>query len=311
MKNFHFALTGAVILLLIGSCSIEEAGFDYQPEPDISDVWRPPEETPVIEEPVTEGENETPPDEKTPEEETPPPDETTEPEKEPGEGEDEESTGKEPDDISHKAPALQINELRTEFQGSSNRAEYIEFKMLSAGNLGGLRVFAVSNKNPMIYEFEPAEVQAGEYVVLHLRTLEETCKDEYGGSLDESGGTDSSPTARDIWIPGSNKLLHKTDAVYVMDENGRVLDAVMITDMPNSEWNSQFAEAAAFLFSHGAWKSTTGTSPGPADAVDSSGIGQAMTRSISRTETKENTHTAADWYVTPNSGATPGRPNNP
>ena len=211
----------------------------------------------------------------------------------------------------NRVPGLLINELRTEF--SKLNAEYIEFKMINAGNLGGLRVFAAwLNKNPMIYEFPPVEVEAGEYVILHLRTLEESCMDELGDNLDASGGTYSCPTARDLWIPGSSKLLHKTDAVYVIDQDDRVLDAIMLSETPDPFWNkSYFEEAAGFLFTKGAWKSPTGGICSPENAVSSTNVKTAITRSISRDETMDDTNTAAEWYVTANSGLTPGLPNNP
>jgi len=210
-----------------------------------------------------------------------------------------------------RIPEMLITELRTEYNSKYSRGEFIEFKMLSDGNLGGLRVFAVGNtKTPMIYQFEPVEVKSEEYVVLHLRTLEESCKNEYGEDLTESDGTDSSPTARDFWVPGVTKLLHITDIVYVLDQDDWVLDAVMIAEKPEA-WNKKnyFTEAAEFLFSKGAWSSTTGTMPGIEDAVDSSKT--TDTRTICRDETAGNTHTAADWYVTVGSGMTPGKPNNP
>jgi hypothetical protein len=206
------------------------------------------------------------------------------------------------------APALQINELRTEY--SKPRAEYIELKMLSDGNLEGLCVYAEGNKPSKIYEFNAVEVKEGEYVVLHLRTFEESCKDEYGASLNESGGTDSSPTARDFWIAGSTEHLRKTDAVYVLDQNDWVLDAVMISKESLPQWgNANFREAAELLFRQGAWKSPVGDVCTPADAVDTSVYKGAATLSISRYEASENTHTAADWYVTKSGGATPGQPN--
>jgi len=213
----------------------------------------------------------------------------------------------------NRVPALQINEMRTEFSGTSLRAEFIEFKILSEGNLGALRVFAASNsKNPLIYEFEPVEVNRGDYIVLHLRTLEASCMDEYGDRLDESGGNDSSPFARDFWIPGSGKLLRKTDSVYVLDQDDQILDAVMITEKITPWWeNNYLAVSAEFLYSQSAWRSTTENVPGPMDAVNSSGIGSALTRSISRNEGVENSHTATDWFVTANNGATPGKPNVP
>ena len=210
-----------------------------------------------------------------------------------------------------RVPQLIINELRTEY--SKPRAEFIEFIAKSDGNLAALRVFAASNnKNPMIYEFLPVEVKRGEYIVLHLRTLDEAAnRNEYGTRLDESGGTDSSPTARDIWIPGSVKLLRKTDAVYVLDQDDHVLDAVMISETPDQKWQKDYlAEAAEFLFSKGAWESPDGDICIPANAVDSSSIKTAATKSISREE-KPDTNTQADWYITATGGATPGMPNNP
>jgi len=211
----------------------------------------------------------------------------------------------------YRVPELLINELRTEY--SKPRAEFIEFKILSSGNLGALRVFAAGNyKAPMIYEFPPVEVTAGDYVVLHLRTLEDSCVDELGGQLDESGGKDSCPTARDLWIPGSTKLLHKTDAVYVMDQDDRVLTAVMLSETPDPWWKKDYLiTAAGFLFNQNAFKSIEGGICTPIDAVSSANIKSSLTRSISRDETAGNSNTQADWYVTAIGGVSPGLPNNP
>jgi hypothetical protein len=210
----------------------------------------------------------------------------------------------------NRKPELIINELRTEY--SKPRAEFIEFKIVSAGNLGSLRVFIAGNNNPMVYEFLPVEVYEDEYIVLHLRTLEDSCVDEYGDSLDESGGTDSSPAARDFWVPGSAKLLRKTDAVYVMDQDDIVLTAVMLSENPDDWWaRESLSQTAELFYNQGAWKSPAGNICSPADAISSLNIKTAITRSISRDETINNTNTASDWYVTANSGATPGLPNNP
>jgi len=220
----------------------------------------------------------------------------------------------------NRVPKMLINELRTEYNSKTFKAEFIEFRMLSGGNLGALRVFVVRNegntgavsKDPVIYEFEPVEVESGEYVVIHLRTLEEACSDEYGDDLAESGGADASATARDFWVPGNTERLRKTDAIYVLDQDDKVLDAVMLSEKPDPQWGKiYFSRAAEFLFSQDAWTSPEGTVCTPLDAVDSSGIKTSYTRSISRDEAAENTHTKADWYMTVNGGATPGLPNNP
>jgi len=209
----------------------------------------------------------------------------------------------------NRVPEIQINELRTEY--SKPKVEFIEFKMLSDGNLGTLRVFIAGNyKKPQVYEFAPVEVKAGEYVVLHLRKMDELCKDEYGDSLDESGGSDSCATARDFWVQGSSKLIHKTDAIYVLDQDDKVLDGIMIADTPSSSWSkAYFAEAAELLHKNGVWKSPMGEVCSPAFAVNSSET--TPTRSISRNEATGNTHTSADWYVTKTSGVTPGHSNKP
>jgi hypothetical protein len=209
-----------------------------------------------------------------------------------------------------RVPLLQINELRTEHDKDTFKAEFIEFKMLSDGNLGALRVYVVGNTNdPLLYEFAPVEVKEKDYVVLHLRTYKDSCRDEYGENLGESEGADSCPKARDFWIPGLNDLLHKTDTVYVLNQDGNVLDAIIFAENSDAwQGKNHFTEAAKFLFSKGAWKSPAGTVCTAAEAVNSSKT--TTTRTICRDETVENTYNAANWYIVKTSGATPGEKNN-
>jgi len=208
-----------------------------------------------------------------------------------------------------RLPSLLITEIRTEY--TKPKCEFIELKTLEAGNLGALRVFVAGNyKAPLIYEFPSIDVAGNEYITLHLRTTEESNRDELGRNLGESGGADSSPTARDIWIPGNSKLLHKTDVVYLMDQDDRVVDAVMFSENADSWWSkAYFAEAAEFLYNATAWKSPDNKICDPSEAVQSART--TLTRTICRDEsTGKDSDTAADWYITVNSGATPGKPNN-
>jgi len=318
MKIFRFALLGMIVLLyLLGSCSIEDMNFGELVEagkPAQDDGSEADKKPSVTDEEADDTPDISPPDNGEDDSDD------TEDISPPDSGESDSDGG--PDislpEIKVKNPELQINEMRTEYEGPKFRAEYIEFKMKTAGDLGGVRVYIAGNyRNPLVFEFLPVEVEEDEYIVLHLRTLEDSCVDEYGGNLDESGGTDSSPTARDFWIPGSEERLRKTDAVYVLDNNGNVLDAVMIAANTSAEsWpllsnQDCFTQAAEFLFNNNAWKSANGTLPGPADAVSTSGIGSSKIRSISRDETVEDTDTSADWYITASNGLTPGRENNP
>jgi hypothetical protein len=212
----------------------------------------------------------------------------------------------------NRMPDLIINEICTEY--SNPRTEFIEFKTKSTGNLGAMRVIIMGNSaasRQTIYEFKPVEVKKDEFIVLHLRTVEENCKDEYGIKLDESGGRNASPTARDFWIPGNTKRIHKeASVIYVLNQDDKVLCAVMISNQPVNWWGKDYlAEAAELLFSQGAWKSVKGQVCGPAEAVNTTGT--TNTRTICRDETVKNTNTAADWYITATSSSTPGKPNNP
>ena len=215
----------------------------------------------------------------------------------------------------NRMPSLVINELCTENANSSTgrKPEFIELKMLTDGNLGAMRVFIHGNTNASqqtIYEFKPVEVRKNEYVTLHLRTVGDECIDEYTDNLNESGGRDASPTARDFWMPGNSKLIHKdATAVYVLNQDDEALDAVMISSTPDAWWKKDYlAEAASFLFEQGKWKAADGRIGSPADAVISDKT--TNTRTICRDESAEDSNTAADWYVTVTSGATPGKPNN-
>ena len=209
-----------------------------------------------------------------------------------------------------RIPKMYINELRTE--NSKPRYEFIEFKVMEPGNLGALRVFVAGNyKNPLLYEFPSIETGAGEYITLHLRTTEEGQRDELGKNLAESTGTDSVATARDLWIPGSTKLIHKTNIIYLLDQDDNVVDSVILSEHPDIWWNKDyFAEAAEFLFRKNVWIGSDGGICGPADAVRSAGT--TATRTICRDEIlNKYSGTAADWYITATSCATPGMKNNP
>jgi hypothetical protein len=210
-----------------------------------------------------------------------------------------------------RLPPLVITELRTEY--SKPKAEFIEFKTLKEGNLGALRVFIAGNsKKPLVYEFSPVETGGGEYILLHLRTMEEGAADETGSDLDLSGGTDAVAGIRDFWVPGADKLLRKTDAVYFMDQDDRIIDAALMSEKTDSWWAKEhFAQAAELLGSQGAWQTEGGKTPGPEDAVITAAVKTAMTRSVSRREGAPDTNTAADWYVTSTGGISPGKPNKP
>ncbi|MDR1240184.1 MAG: hypothetical protein LBK27_08715 [Treponema sp.] len=209
-----------------------------------------------------------------------------------------------------RLPPLLITEMRTEVR--KPQGEYVEFKTLAAGNLGALRLFIASNpKNPLIYEFPPVEVAAGEYILIHLRNYEAETADETGTNLNLSGGTDAVAGVRDFWAAGTEERFRKTDMVYFLDQDDRVIDAVVFSETAGSWWNKgALAETAEFLFTQGAFTSPGGGVCGPTEAVQDT-IKSAMTSSIARDETMADSNTAADWFIAPANQHTPGKKNNP
>jgi hypothetical protein len=207
-----------------------------------------------------------------------------------------------------RMPRLRITEVRTEY--SKPKVELVEFRTETAGQVGALRL--VSSERGLedpLFTFPPAELAAGEYVVLHLRTLDPASLDETGTDLSLSVGTEAGP-ARDFWRPGAEKLVRKTDALALLDQDGRALDAVLLSETADAAWTKDTLSRAATVFEEGLfWKKKTGeTGPLlPADAADSRGT--TATRTICRDEAVADSDTRADWYVTVTGGATPGAPN--
>lgn len=208
-----------------------------------------------------------------------------------------------------RLPDLIITELRTEY--ANPKAEFLEIKTLSPGNLGAIRLFiAGTGMAEPLFEFPPTEVAAGEYLVLHLRTLDPASVNETGGDLGLSAGVETFPDVRDFWVPEVRKRLRKTDVILLLDQDDKVLDGVLLSENPGDTWAKEdLSRGADMLAAQKAWLSAEGEGPdlSPWDAVRTKGT--TATRTICRDETVPDTNTAADWYVTATSQASPGKPN--
>ena len=215
-----------------------------------------------------------------------------------------------------RMPVLVFNELR--FDYTKPKTEFVEFKVLESGNLGAMRLFiAHQSLTEPFYEFPPAEVKKGDYIVLHTRTVEEGCVDETGKDLGLSKGTEALGTARDFWIPGNKKLLHNTNGLWLLDQDDRVLDALLICETANLEGISAalaktFTAAAEFLGREQAWLPPSGAPqagwvPSSSDAVLTKGT--SNTKTLCRDESLPPGRRAGNWYITATSNATPGAAN--
>ncbi|MDR2397128.1 MAG: hypothetical protein LBD74_00020 [Spirochaetaceae bacterium] len=198
-------------------------------------------------------------------------------------------------------PSLMITELRTEY--AKGKAEFVEVKSLSSGNLGALRLFIASQGDTPVFEFPPVEVASGEYLVIHLRSLDAGLSNETGTDRGASTGPEALVEARDFWVPDTRKRLRKTDVVFFMDQDDQILDAVVLSEKAEPWAKVEVAEAARQVSDQGAWL----PSPEPHHAVPSKGT--TVTRSISRDEALADRNRAEDWYITATSGVSPGKAN--
>ena len=88
---------------------------------------------------------------------------------------------------------LRITEIRPLYS-SKPKSEFIEFIVMESGNLSGITITNVGDKQNPHYRFPAAEVSAGETIVYHWRSVEEGIRDELTAKT-ISGGTQACPAA--------------------------------------------------------------------------------------------------------------------
>lgn len=203
-----------------------------------------------------------------------------------------------------RVPRLRISEIRTDY--SKPKVEYIEIVALTAGNLGGVEIFNALNGDVPVRELPAVEVKAGEYIVWHFRSVEEGLVNEMG-SLDESGGTNSCPTARDFWDTQARSPFKGTNVVWLRERRGgAIMDALLCAESGKADWPTDAARAAALeAVAAGAWR------PGALIADAASSDGMTPTRTLARDPALIDTDSAADWKVCPKGKCSPGKPNVP
>ena len=209
-----------------------------------------------------------------------------------------------------RLPDIILSEIQTDMKsnkGGANSAEFVEFFSRTSGNLSGMCLYSAYDGEACRYEFPAVEVEAGEYITLHMRKLEDICVDELDDDLTLSGGNWSSDTARDLWIDNTSARLGKTDVILLEErKNGKVIDALLLTEQKKDVWpKSSEVDAAERAVKDGAWKGSADIS----SAVSTANL--TTTRSISR---QGNLMTAGkadknNWLLTATSTISPGKPN--
>lgn len=121
---------------------------------------------------------------------------------------------------------LRITEIRPLYS-SKPKSEFIEFIVMESGNLAGITITNVGDKQNPHYHFPAAEVSAGETIVYHWRSVEEGIRDELTAKT-ISGGTQSCPAARDFWGPYTSIPKRNANVILIKaGVNGDIQDAIL------------------------------------------------------------------------------------
>lgn len=223
-------------------------------------------------------------------------------------------------------PKLIISEIRNAYSSSTDKTtgskkykcEFIELFSLTGGNLSGVEVLSAADGEDCRYVFPSCEINAGEYIVLHLRNKEEGCIDETGNDLTLSYATDSCNTARDFWMINDKACIGTSDAVVVRNGNtSGIIDAVLFAQSSVLEWDDSFTELLSAVAQSGIWVDEYGNaSYALQSAFVCDGItSAAATRTMSRQNIMELydsfcsdkdtsvTGCADQWIVTANKGS--------
>ncbi len=214
-------------------------------------------------------------------------------------------------------PTVIINELTT--QGSGNHPDVVELRLLSAGNLGGLTLYAgAPGEHDGRLVFPAVELPPDAYVVVHFKP--EGIPEEVDELEDPtvSGGLDASDTGWDFWVPGGSGISGNNGTVSLYEQpGGRLFDAIVYSNRTSDsdERYRGFGSKKALAMvdrvaADGGWLPADGTAAprlAPEDAVDPED--STATRSISRGSDAVDSDTKADWHITPTSGYTFGGAN--
>ena len=214
-----------------------------------------------------------------------------------------------------------LSEVRTEYE--KPKVEFVELYVYRSGNLAGIELH--SAYKDFDYVFPAVEVVAGEYVVLHMRTLAEASGhvDELDENLSASTAADSCDGVRDLWVNSVDEIVSANDVLVLRERaKGKMMDALLyIGPKVSDTGKKKILSAEEAILAEGGW-----TAGQDGEVWLSSDGMTTVNRSLSRqnipeiqqaaTATQEIPVASKDvWIVTMNDkqtkapGVTPGLPN--
>lgn len=146
-----------------------------------------------------------------------------------------------------------LSEVSSEYD--KPKVEFIELYVHRSGNLAGIELYSV-NKN-FEYVFPAVEVSAGEYIVLHMRTLEEESGhvDELDNNLSASTASDSCTGVRDLWVSSTSEIIGTSDVLVLRERaKGKLMDALLyISPKVSDTSKKKILPAGEDVIAEGGW----------------------------------------------------------
>lgn len=198
-----------------------------------------------------------------------------------------------------------------------HRSEYVELYVLKSGNLCGIEICSAGDGEEKKYSMPSVEVQSGEYITVHMRTIDadgfdgEGMISELNENLTLSTHEDSCFYARDLWSENLKSCFTDSDIIYLKNfYDNKILDALVFAKSNISTWKDNFQDVVNAVQLSGVW----GSEVIPLNGVCSDNItSSAATRSFSRQNIDEciqafNNKTKITngkdvWIITSNSGS--------
>lgn len=212
-------------------------------------------------------------------------------------------------------PTIVISEVSDYYSGKDSSVEYIELYAMTSGNLFGLELITANNQQ--VYSLPCANVNAGEYIVVHLRTIDKNLSiSELGMDLSLSKAIDSVDGKRDIWIESSESALSPSADIVILNnyQKSKFIDCIIYSKqeyaLENDTWkNEKLSEFANKCVEQKVWNS--GVSPKDSVySMDRKTINYISRKNIEHMD-KDNMpeNNSSVWIGTTKKNRTPGYKN--
>ena len=200
-----------------------------------------------------------------------------------------------------RLPTIQLNEISVNASGN-NHADAVELLCLSNGNLAGMCLYEGSPADfDTLFVFPNVEVKKGEMILVHYKPEGLPEEVQELNALDESGGKNSHPNARDFWVEGGDGLTGTNGALTLYNTpGGRLIEAFLYSNRTtasdtayNGFGSDSFLINVTEITEAGGWNWPLGQ-PRPEDCVHSKGI--TSTRTVNR-RPDSPPGTKESWFI--------------